>query len=55
MEKQVSDLTKEISKGLDLAFAKLVKEKAQVNGELIFTDDNGKIYKVKAKDLLNRI
>jgi len=51
--KKVSELTKKISEGLKLAFDKLVKEKAKEDGELIFSE-NGKIVKVKAKDLLNK-
>jgi hypothetical protein len=48
---QISELAQKISKGLDIAFEKLVREKAKNDEELIFSE-NGKIIKVKAKDLL---
>lgn len=50
-EHQISELAQKISKGLEIAFTKLVKEKAKTDGELIFSD-NGKIIRVKAKQLL---
>jgi hypothetical protein len=50
---KVSVLTSKISEGLKLAFDKLVKEKAKEDGELIFCED-GKIIKIKAKDLLKK-
>lgn len=51
MKNKAKRLSDKISEGLNLAFDKLVKEKAQTNGELIFSE-NGKIVRVKAKDLL---
>lgn len=47
----ISDLTLRISEGLKKSFEKLVREKALVDGELIFCE-NGKIIKTKAKELL---
>lgn len=38
--------------GVDLAFKKLVKEKAAKDGEFAFLE-NGKVKRVKAKDLVN--
>jgi 5S rRNA maturation endonuclease (ribonuclease M5) len=51
-EYQLSDLAEKISKGLDIAFYKLVSDKAKNNGVLILSDEDGKIIRVKAKDLL---
>ena len=48
---KISELTKKIAEGLQKSFDKLVKEKAQANQELIFSE-NGKIVRIKAKDLL---
>ncbi len=50
----ISELTLKISKGLKIAYEKLVIEKAKVDGELIFCED-GKIIRVKAKDLLKNL
>ena len=44
-------LTKKILKGLKISFEKLVKEKAKNDEELIF-EENGKIVRIKAKDIL---
>ena len=52
---KISELTRKISEGVDKAFAKLVRQKALVDGYLIFSDDNGKIFRVKAKDLLSKL
>ncbi len=43
-------LKEQISKGLDLSFKKLVKQKQAENEVLIFFE-NGKIIKVKASDI----
>jgi hypothetical protein len=50
-EFNIEEIRNKISKGLDLTFTKLVKEKALYDRELVFSD-KGKIYTVKAKDLL---
>ncbi len=52
-KQKTSELTSKISAGLKLAFERLVKEKAKDDGELIFCE-NGKIIRVKAKDLLKK-
>ena len=44
------DFTTQLEKGLRLSFKKLVKSKQQNNAVLFFSE-NGKIIKVKAKDL----
>jgi hypothetical protein len=48
---KISDFARKVSEGLKLSFDKLVREKAKEDGELIFSE-NGKIIRVKAKDLL---
>jgi len=45
-------LSDKIIKGVNLAVNRLVEQRAKENGELIFSDENGKIIRVKAKDLL---
>jgi|GEM_PF-4841944 len=45
------DFEEKFSKGLKLAFKRLVKEKAEKNQELVFYKDR-KIVFVKAKELL---
>ena len=48
----VQKLRDKISKGLDLAFQKLVKQKKAQNGFLILSE-KGQIKKIKASDLSN--
>lgn len=48
----IQKLRDQISKGLDLTFQKLVKQKKAQNGVLVFSE-NGQIKKVKASDLNN--
>jgi hypothetical protein len=43
-------LKEQISKGLDLSFKKLVKQKQAENGTLIFSE-NGQIKEIKASDI----
>ena len=53
MKKENKDqqlFTDKLKKGLDLSFKKLVKTKQQTDGVLLFSE-NGKIIKVKAKDI----
>ena len=50
---KTKSLSDKISEGLQLAYEKLVIEKAKEDGELIFCED-GIIIKVKAKDLLKQ-
>lgn len=52
---QISELAQKISKGLDISFAKLVHEKAKNDGVLVISDKDGKVIKVKAKDLLEKM
>jgi hypothetical protein len=55
MQKDNIDIEKlrgQISKGLDLAFQKLVKQKKAQNGTLVFCE-NGQIKKIKASDFTN--
>ena len=49
---KVKELRNKIIKGIDLAYARLLTDKQKDDSELVFTR-NGKIVKVKAKDLLN--
>ncbi len=56
MEKEqiyFEELRNKIVKGMNLAFDKLVIEKAAKDQEFVFSKD-GKIYTVKAKDLLKK-
>jgi hypothetical protein len=50
---KVKDLRDKIIKGIDLAFDRLLIAKQKEGSDLVFTL-NGKIVKVKAKDLLNK-
>ena len=47
-------LTEKILKGIKISFEKLVKEKARDDEELVF-GENGKIVKIKAKDILREM
>ena len=47
-------LTEKILKGIQISFEKLVKEKAKNDEELIF-EENGKIVRIKAKDILKEM
>ena len=49
---EVKELRDKIIKGIDLAYDRLLTAKQKDDSELVFTR-NGKIVKVKAKDLLN--
>ena len=50
-----TDIIREkILKGLEISFEKSVKEKAKNDEELIF-EENGKIVKIKAKDILKEM
>ena len=44
-------IIEKIHKGLQISFEKLVKEKAKNDEELVFSE-NGKIVRIKAKDIL---
>jgi hypothetical protein len=50
MNKQLSELINKIDKGLKLSFARLLEEAKKKDDYLIFSI-NGKIVKVKAKDI----
>jgi len=53
MNKEEFDiLCDKIVRGVNLARERLIKQRAKENGELVFSDENGKIIRVKAKDLL---
>lgn len=41
-----------ISKGLELTFVKLLKQKKEKNGFFVFSE-NGKIKKIKAEDIIS--
>ena len=45
-------LSDKIVKGVNLAVERLIVQRAKENGELVFSDENGKVIRVKAKDLL---
>ena len=48
----IQKLREQISKGLDLAFQKLIKQKKAQNGVFVLSE-NGQIKKIKASDLNN--
>ena len=50
----IRDLRNNIMKGIELAFSRLVQAKQKEDGELVFSR-NGKIVKIKAKDLVNHL
>jgi hypothetical protein len=54
MDNTKDNLFYKINQGIRDAYYKLVREKAKENGELIFCE-NGKIIRVKAKELLDKI
>jgi len=45
-------LCDKIVRGVNLARKRLIAQRAKEDGELIFSDDNGKVIRIKAKDLL---
>ena len=45
-------LSSKVLRGMHIAFDKLVMEKARNDQEFVFADKDGKIFYVKAKDLL---
>ena len=49
---KVKEIRQKIIKGIDLAYDRLLTAKQKDDSELVFTR-NGKIVKVKARDLLN--
>jgi hypothetical protein len=51
-KKEMQILLDKIFKGIVLSHERLVKQRAEENGELVFSDENGKVIRVKAKDLL---
>ncbi len=53
MKNKSTALFDKINEGILKAYDKLVRDKAKEDGELIFCED-GKIIKVKAKDLLKK-
>ena len=50
-KENVKDLRSKILQGIDLAYNRLLIEKQKEDGELVISR-NGKIVKVKAKDLM---
>jgi hypothetical protein len=50
-EKEIVELREKILSGIALAFQRLVEQKSRDNEELVFSQ-NGKIVKVKARDLV---
>jgi len=49
--KRIAFIRDKIIKGMDLTIKKLLKTKSERNADIIISD-NGKIIKVKAKDLI---
>ncbi len=43
-----------ILEGMKKAIQKMIEQKAKLNEEIILIDENGKPYRVKAKDLLKK-
>ncbi|MBX3163476.1 MAG: hypothetical protein KF900_03275 [Bacteroidetes bacterium] len=54
MKTKIENLSEKIRRGLRLSYIKLIKEKAKEDSDLIFSD-NGKIVRVKAKQLLSEL
>lgn len=54
MKNKPKTILEKINEGVLKAYDKLVHEKALVDGDLIFAEDNGKIIRVKAKELLKK-
>ena len=50
---EVKELRDKIIKGIDLAYDRMLITKQKDDSELVFSR-NGKIVKIKAKDLLNK-
>ena len=46
--------SKLILEGMKKAIKKMIEQKAALNEEIVLIDENGKPYRVKAKDLLNK-
>ena len=44
-------ISSQILEGITKAVQKLINQKAKLNEELVFVDENGKPYRVKATDL----
>ena len=53
-DKTIDILREKIQKGIQISFDKLVKEKAKNDEELVFSE-NGKIVRIKAKDILKEL
>jgi hypothetical protein len=51
---ELDQLTEKILKGIQISFEKLVRETAKNDEELIF-GENGRIVRIKAKDILNEM
>lgn len=49
-EQEIREFEENIVRGANIAFQKLVNQKKQENGELVFSR-NGNIFRVKAADL----
>jgi hypothetical protein len=50
---KVKDLREKIMKGLDLTYERLIASKLKDNSDLVISR-NGKVVRVKAKDLINK-
>lgn len=48
---EVQQMEENILKGVALAYERLVEQKKKENGELVFSCEDGRIVRVKAKDL----
>ena len=52
---EVQQMEENILRGVALAYERLVEQKKKEDGELVFAREDGKIVKVKAKDLQQRL
>ncbi|MCL2502753.1 MAG: hypothetical protein FWE30_05465 [Bacteroidales bacterium] len=54
-EKECNELSEKILKGINLAFARLLREKQRNNYDLVISRDGQKVERVKATELLVRV
>lgn len=50
-EIQIQEMQDKILKGIALSYERLIEKKKKNDEELVFADENGKIIRVKARDL----
>lgn len=51
-KKEIQTMLDKIFEGVVLSRERLIAQRAKENGELVFSDENGKVIRVKAKELL---